>query len=400
MVNLAAVLSIILIWFSGDVRAATGWQFEQVENGAGLGQFTSLKVDKFGNAHLVYVVENGDTYPLRYAFRDHVQKRWYVMTVDSGASFCALVLDSQGHPHISYADYGTGSGTKVRYATWDGKAWLKSAVPVNADVVAYYTSIALDANDNPSISFYEYRGPLGTNLTNRMRNALWNGKYWEVRTVDPENGSGKFNSMAADAKGQIHLAYGNVLDSPGIRYGFWDGKTWKTEILEGMQETHAYVGHSVAMAVDKDGNPHITYMDASNARVKYAVRKDGRWQIQTVDRVTAEGHSDRNSIVIDDNGRPYVGYYDGGRGILKLAFREGQQWFTTLVDGNGAGFASSLQIVGGELWISYGDVGHRDVKFARINLQELWATSGAGQISRQTSPSEPLTRPKSPNEQP
>ena len=63
----------------------------------------------------------------------------------------------------------------------------------------------------------------------------WNGEYWQVETVDGDNQSGKFNSMAIDAQGHIHLAYANVNDmTAGARYAYWDGTSWKLDILDGL----------------------------------------------------------------------------------------------------------------------------------------------------------------------
>ncbi len=101
---------------------------------------------------------------------------------------------------------------------------------------------------------------------------------------------------------------------------------------------------SVAIVLDKNDNPHITYMDVKNRVVKYATRRDGKWQIQAVDSVAQVGYPDRNGIAVDEEGHPYISYYDAGLGVLKLAHLNGQKWVTEVVDENFAGFTSSLQI--------------------------------------------------------
>lgn len=359
------------------------WQTYTVD-ATGAGQFSSLKVDDLGDAHIAYVVQDGNRYPLRYAFWDHHLKRWFVMTVAQEAGACSLALDSKRRPHISYADYGTVSGCKLRYARWDGATWKVQAIPLNSDIIAYYNSIALDAHDNPSISFYEYRGPKDSDFKIRLRHVIWNGQYWNVRTVDAEEGSGKFNSMVADGQGHLHIAYANVsAGTAGMRYAFWDGKSWKLDILEGITESNGgYVGYSACITVDKDGNPHVTYMDESKRTVKYAVRKNGAWTIETVDVVIGLAYPDRNSIALDKDGTPYVGYYDSGRGVLKLAHREGTKWVTEIVDSNGAGFTNSLQIANGNIWISYSDDFASSLKVARRELGPGLATVTSANLKR------------------
>src|SRR5207248_9157819 len=247
-------------------------------------RFSSLRIDKDGNAHVAYVADDGAKYPLKYSFWDHSLHKWFGMTVDESASYSSLALDSKQHPHISYADYGTTNGAKLKYASWDGTSWRKETIPLNAEIIAYYTSIVLDAHDNPSISFYEYDGPKGTEFRVRMRVVTKDAGYWQVKTVDGQNQSGKFNALAIDQQGQLRLAYANVNAlTAGVRYGYWDGKSWKLELVDGREQNNQEnVGYSVCIALDKEGNPHLSYMNYSSPAVKYAVRKNGRWQTQVI----------------------------------------------------------------------------------------------------------------------
>jgi hypothetical protein len=356
------------IAFCSDL-APHKWTIDLVDQ-SGVAKYTSLRVDTHGNVHVAYVVDDGH-YSLKYGFWDHDIKRWFTTKIAGGASFCALTLDSKERPYISWADHGTASGTKLRYASWDGAIWQIHTIPLNSDIIAYYTSIALDPEDNPRLSFYEYRGAKGTDLVDRMRVVMLTGKYWAVRTVDGENQSGKFNSLAADSRGRLHLAYANVGGmTAGMRYAMWDGKAWKVEILEGLRENSGgYVGYNACIAVDKNGNPHLSYMNSSNGIVKYAVRENGAWNIQAIDRVSRVAYPDRNSVALDDHGGPYISYYDAGRGVLKIAHLQGQKWYVEAVDGNGTGFTSSIQIHERALWVSYADEANQGLKVARSELE-------------------------------
>jgi hypothetical protein len=111
---------------------ATNWRIEKVSE-SDTGKWTSLKIDRNGNAHLAYIEEN--SLNLKYSFWDHAVKRWFTMNVSKGASFCSLALDSKERPHICYADYGSESGAKLRYAHWDGTSWKNEVIPLNAEVI-------------------------------------------------------------------------------------------------------------------------------------------------------------------------------------------------------------------------------------------------------------------------
>ena len=68
-----------------DFGAASGasklaaWQIETVDQ-SGTGRPTAMRIDKDGNAHLVFAVEDADN-SLKYAFWDHSLKRWFTMLV-------------------------------------------------------------------------------------------------------------------------------------------------------------------------------------------------------------------------------------------------------------------------------------------------------------------------------
>jgi predicted esterase len=71
-------------------------------------------------------------------------------TADVGL-FTSIALDSNNNPHISYYDSTSGY---LRYARYDGAAWHLE----NADMVhdvGRYSSLALDSANNPRISYYD-----------------------------------------------------------------------------------------------------------------------------------------------------------------------------------------------------------------------------------------------------
>ena len=363
---LVSLLSFVpAISMAADIHAASEWKIETVDT-TGAGRFTSLKIDREGNIHVAYVPEIGG-HPLRYAFWDHSVKKWFTMSVAPVASFCTLVLDSKQYPHISYADHGTGLGAKLEHAYWDGQVWKVTPIEVQAGaVVAYYTSIVLDANDNPFFSFYDYADPTNT-FRLRLRSVFWMGSYWQATTADAQGGSGKFNSIALDSKGRAHIAYANVkAETSGLRYASWDGNDWKTEIIEGAGGPAPVF--SVSMLMDKNDNPHIVYTDVGRRLLKYATRSGGQWRIETLDSVLGPGYPDRDGIALDSEGNPYLSYYDERLGILKVAFRLNGKWMTQVVDRNFAGFTSSVGIDRDTLWVSYADDNEKSMKVAHRPL--------------------------------
>jgi hypothetical protein len=352
------------ISMAADIHVSE-WRIETVDT-SGAGRFTSLKIDRQGNVHVAYIPEIG-SHPLRYAFWDQSVKKWFTMSVAPVASFSTLVLDSKQYPHISYADHGTGLGAKLRHAYWNGDSWKVVPIEVQAGaVVAYYTSIALDANDHPFFSFYDYADPTNT-FRLRLRSVFWMGSYWQALTADGQGGSGKFNSIALDSKGRPHIAYANVkAETSGLRYASWDGNAWKTEIVDGVAGPTSVL--SVSMVLDQNDNPHIAYTDSGRRSLKYATRSGGQWRIATLDSVLGPAYPDRDGITLDSEGNPYLSYYDERLGVLKVAFRSNGKWMIQVVDRNYAGFTSSVGIDRDTLWISYADDNEKSMKVAHRPL--------------------------------
>jgi hypothetical protein len=137
------------------------------------------------------------------------------------------------------------------------------------------------------------------------------------------------------------------------------------------------------MALDATGIPHVTYLDQSRTIVEYAVRRNGSWRVEPVDRLVRAAFPDRNSITLDENG-PYIGYYDAGRAVLKVARRQDAGWVSEIVDSDGAGYTSSMQIRDGVIWISYADETNHALKVARRTIIQSSAVSTDARGTRKT----------------
>src|SRR4051812_11599635 len=126
------VLATCLLTFASMLAA--DWQVG-VSPASG-GRYSSLRIDKSGNAH-VCSVSQGNTI-LSYSFLDAVSKKWFTTELDRSAGFCSLALDSHQRPHISYIGYGTN----LRYVHWTGTSWERPELRIRTKTIAYETSIA------------------------------------------------------------------------------------------------------------------------------------------------------------------------------------------------------------------------------------------------------------------
>ena len=352
----------LLTGFVAVALNAGEWRRDVVD--AAAGSFSSLRVDANGNAHVAHF--DSDEGVVKYSFWDRMLDKWFTTTLDKSRGFCSLVLDSKQHPHISYLGYGDGP---IKYAHWNGTAWEKQGIHIRAKDISFYTSIALDAKENPTISYYHYWGTTES-YTLSLRMVFWTGTYWGVRTVDSTPGSGKFNAIATDPSGNSHIAYANVKsENMGLRYARWNGQSWEVQVLNAWLSPNVGAS-SVAIVVDREGNPHIAFTEFGTNLVRYAVSRAGKWTFETIAQVAEVGYPERIGLALDAQGNPYISYFDVGSGLLQVAHHAGQKWLIEIVDQNGAGFNSSLQVAAGSIWVTYRDESGRGLKCARRPLEE------------------------------
>lgn len=233
---------------------------------------------------------------------------WVKETIDGGAWHVSLDFDHTDIPHLAYAwPWGT-----IKYAYRSGGDWVISTV-----ATGNYPSLALDANDQPRISYYD--GADGD-----LKYAVWTGTAWSIETADSTGDVGAYTSLALDSAGHPHISYADR-DSGSLKYATFDGSTWVKEVIDGGMYSHSE--HS-SIAMDSSDIPQIAYY--SSGDLKYASRSSGSWSTETVDSAGTTGAY--CSLAFDNEDKPHISYWSLTNGNVQYATRPGVTWQITDVD--------------------------------------------------------------------
>ncbi|MFA6331978.1 MAG: hypothetical protein WCX22_03420 [Methanoregula sp.] len=429
MRNFVLIMGIILgLFLVGGVSATDfgPWTTETVDSIGNVGEYSSLALNFSDYPRISYYDQSNHN--LKYAAWDG--KSWKVETVDGltktiadrphngkdnkhaeVGEYSSLALDANGNPRISYYDK---KNTSLKYVAWSGTSWeietadgstkitgkyQKDGKQDHSADVGEYSSLALDANGNPRISYYD-------KTHGDLKYAAWSGTSWKIETVDGISRTfadrsligkndrytevGRYSSLALDADGNPKISYYDQKNGD-LKYAAWDGTSWKIETVDGITKIadehslkgkvyrHSEVGEYSSLSLDTDGNPKISYYDKTHGALKYAVWNGTAWEIETVDSSGKVGEF--TSLRLDGNNDPRIAYYDRTNKDLKFAAWNGAVWQIETVDNSKkVGTYASLALdPAGDAYISYYDQTNHDLKYAQGNGHRL-VNEIAGQL--------------------
>lgn len=278
-------------------RTGGTWKAEKLDFlGGDFVKHVAIALDKTNRPHIAY---NGDYKcpPECVKYTNWTGHEWKTTTLDSdlgSSSTISIALNSKGYPHIIYAGY------YAMHAYWSGDGWEFEELAF----AGLPNSIALDNKDFPHISYVGHGG---------LEHAKWNGTDWVIQVVT--NRSVDHVSSDLDADNNPHIVFTANPDYD-VNYAKWNGSAWEIETVESEGKYYAYV------VVDRFNRPHIICKrgDVYPNAIKYAVRNGGSWQIETVDFV---GHMSNDlPIAVDANGNPHLSYHDITERNLRYATKQ------------------------------------------------------------------------------
>jgi hypothetical protein len=397
--SLALLLTLIIgLGLARPALATPIWHTPTVDNSAGdVGQYNSLALDSKGNPVISYYDNSNFDLKLLRCGNPTCTSDNTIQTVDALASpgqYTSLALDSNDNPVISYYDPMNpglklakcgnptcSSGNSIKFVERSG---------LN---LGQYTSLVLDSSGNPVISYYDVTNS-ALKLAKCGNATCSSGTI--IQYVDNGADVGQYTSLVLDGSGNPVISYYDVTnkDLKLAKCGNPSCTSGNTiQIVDNLD------GMYTSLALDTSGNPVISYYDLMNRDLRLAKCGNATCSsgnvIQTVDSVGSVG--EYNSLMLDSSNNPVISYSGNPAGTtngraLKLVHCgkpdcSSGNTFQFVDNTPGVGVFTSLVLaVNGKPVISYYDVNNRDLKLARVvgdTTQNVaaWGSNTAGESS-------------------
>lgn len=236
----------------------------------------------------------------------------------------SLDFDSNDYPHTSSVDPSQfGSSDGVEYSWYDGSRWHKESIGSGPVQYQFSTCIRLDEIDQPHITYYD-------NRSNSLKYALKSNGSWNIVTVADDGGM--FSSMVLDQDGRPHIAFYHQTDGNRgqVKYAQKEGDSWNIETVDELTNvpiTFTGARNVTSLDIDAQGALHLSYGDRD--LIKYATRRDGLWTIETVldESGTNTLLGAQTSLAVDADGNPHITYFEATgfsplQGVVKYTTKQ------------------------------------------------------------------------------
>jgi hypothetical protein len=227
----------------------------------------SLVLDGEDHPHIAYLgyyqpVSGGQT----PKYRHWDGSAWQIDVIEPVFVYSntSIALDSQERPHVTYHH-----GARLKHAVYDGDRWQVETVDSRAmsgHKMGLDSSLAIDDADNLHISYALYGQEwYSSPWPEGLRYARSQGGTWEYDAPDGPGDLGFYTSLGLDADNRPHISYYDS-GSQALKHVYWDGEAWPVSVVD----SPVSVGGYTSLDLDQDGQPHIAY--SVGGAVRYARR--------------------------------------------------------------------------------------------------------------------------------
>ena len=325
------------------------------------GVWNAVAVDSNGHIHVVQIKD--ESYQIRHSVNDGTG--WNTVGINTcGATYCwdiHMVIDDNDHLHLAYTTYTQWDETLV-YMNYDGTTWTDTVVSNSAHFGPI--GIAVDSNNHPHISYaLDGSDQCGVGL----RISSYDGSSWSYTNVDQGANRGCESAIVIDESDHMYIAYqdrsSSKLKIATDKSGSWDSYLVDT----GTSPSNLYPGYMTSMVMDRQGQFHIAHQDNKEYDLRYSTgAPNSQWTTTIVD---ATGHTGRDpSIAVDAADQPHIVYHTWTGQNLKYATIDPvtSNWaVTTMASTGDVGEGNSIFIdKSGDMHVPFSDGTNDVLKYA------------------------------------
>jgi hypothetical protein len=270
-----------------------GWNFQVVDT-VGSVSDAMMVLGENDFPHFSYIYQSAGTYSVNYAYKD--MTGWNIIQADEIESTNIqkplLALDHQGQSHIIYKQ------ESLKYVYQDRAGWNIRTLPItDAEILSF----VVDDKDQAHITYYDDTSQ--ADVSNTSENT-----YYEFSSLN---------------------------------YAYFDNYSWHTtsvtDCLEIVGPFPGLACNGGALAIDKEGYPHIFY--TRDQVLEYAHKDSSGWQGQNLGfAFPVHGYS----IALDDNDFPHISFQQNES--VKYIYQDSEAWHLGTVVENGSQLSLDLDV--------------------------------------------------------
>jgi hypothetical protein len=288
----------------GDLKHAQlgsdGFIIEIVDQDGTVGQYLSMTKDESDKLYTSYRDQGKN----RLKMATFNEGKWNIEVVDDepfASVDTSICVASSGKIYISYYNFEKGY---LKLATKDKGEWKFEIVDDGhgqSNAVGGFSSVKVDSLGRVHISYVD-------SVNGLLKYGIKENDTWNIEVADDSEFVGNFTSLAIDRNFNPYISY--TVDKRPNKPDLWlarkiEGK-WRNELVD----TEEIVGNYNSIVLDDECNIQISY--SSMKQLKMAKNIQGLWSFEIVD---PKGTTTYTSLSIDTEGMPHIAYYDKESGV-------------------------------------------------------------------------------------
>lgn len=295
--------------YCGDANCASNTVIQTIDNSSLVGLSTALALDSAGNPVISYTNFGADQLLLAHCRDPYCSTEISIQVVDSAGGvgqFTTLALDRNGLPVIAYRDVDSQQLKIARCGDVDCRSGNRIRVVDNSGNTSNQIALALTADDKPRLSYFDERaGALKLLLCGNSTCSAGN----QTRTLDRGNLAIAHTALAINQAGTPIISYVDQLAGAVKVVECGNPACSVTSSIQVVDQENGF-SWVTALALDQENKPVISYIDNGASALKLARRQGVEDTFACFDYIISRGNDGTytapgwpGTVIVGTNGK-------------------------------------------------------------------------------------------------